>query len=75
MQKLYSGHPAFLTYGTGDDIDSANSQQLFLPGFLSDLFLCYDFAGSEELTALRDVVFAVSVCQQAEVTYTHITRG
>jgi hypothetical protein len=30
-------------------------------------------AGSEELTACRDGIFAVSVCQQAEVAYPHIT--
>jgi len=51
VQKLYSEHPAFLTDGTDSDIDSADSEQLFLPGFLSGFFFCYGFAGSEELTA------------------------
>jgi hypothetical protein len=50
MQKLYSEHPAFLTDGTSGDIDPADSQQLLLPGFLSDLFFCHGFADSEELT-------------------------
>ena len=45
-----SEHPAFLTDGTGRDIDPADSEQLFLPGFLSGLFFCYSFTGSEELT-------------------------
>jgi len=30
---------------------------------------------ADDLTACRDVVFAVSVCQQAEVAYSHIARG
>jgi hypothetical protein len=75
VQKLYSEHPAFLTDGTGGNVDPGDSEQLFLPGFLSDRFFCYSFAGSEKLTTSYDVVFASSVCQQAEVTYPYIASG
>jgi hypothetical protein len=64
-----------LTDGTESDIDPTDSDQLLLPGFLFDIFFCHGFAGSEELTTCRNVVFAVSVCQQAEVTYPYIARG
>jgi hypothetical protein len=64
-----------LTDWTTGNIDPADSEQLFLPSLLSDLFFCYGFAGSEALTAGCDVVFASSVCQQTEVTYPHIARG
>jgi len=62
-----------LTDGTASDIDPADPEQLLLPSFLSGAFFCHGLAGSEELTACRDGVFAVSVCQQAEVTYPHKT--
>jgi len=62
-----------LTDGTGRDIDPAESEQLFRPGFRFDLFFCCRFAGSKILTASCDIVFASSVCQQAEVTYPHKT--
>jgi hypothetical protein len=62
-----------LADGTGSDVDPADSEQLLLPSLLSGAFFCHGLAGSEELTACRNGVFAVSVCQQAEVTYPHIT--
>jgi hypothetical protein len=62
-----------LADGTDSDVDPADSDQLFLPGLLSGAFFCHGLAGSEELTACRDGVFAVSVCQQAEITYPHKT--
>ena len=75
MQKRNPEQPAFLTDWAGSDIDPADSEQLLLPRFLFDVFFCHGLAGSKELTACRDGVFAVSVCQQAEVTYPHITFG
>ena len=50
-QQRNSEHPAFLTDGTDSDVDPRDSEQLFLPGFLFDLFFCHGFAGSEELAA------------------------
>ena len=61
--------------GAGSDINPADSEKLFLPSLVSGAFLCHGLAGSEELTACRDGVFAVSVCQQAKVTNPHITFG
>ena len=75
VEKRNPQHPAFLTDETGRDIDPADSEQLFLPGFWFDLFFCYRFAGSKIRTASCDVVFASSVCQQAEVTNPHKTFG
>jgi len=62
-----------MTDRAGSDIDPADPEQLVLPSFLSGAFFCHGLAGSEELTACRDGVFAVSVCQQAEVTNPHKT--
>jgi hypothetical protein len=64
-----------MTDRAGSDIDPADSEQLFLPGFRFDLFFCYRFAGSKIRNASCDVVFASSVCQQAKVTNPHITFG
>jgi hypothetical protein len=50
-QELHPAHPAFLTDGTGRDIDSADSQHLFLPCLLSDVFFCGGFITAEDLTA------------------------
>jgi len=47
-QKLDPEHPAFLTDGAGHDIDPADSEQLFLPGFLSVVFLGYRFTVFED---------------------------
>ncbi len=62
-----------MTDRAGSDIDPADPEQLLLPSLLSGAFFCHGLAGSEELTACRDGVFAVSVCQQAEVAYPHKT--
>ena len=62
-----------MTDRAGSDIDPADPEQLLLPSLLFGAFFCHGLAGSEELTACRDGIFAVSVCQQAEVTYPHIT--
>jgi hypothetical protein len=75
VQKRNPEHPTFLTDGTYSDIDPTDPEQLLLPGFLSALFFCHGYAGFKELTACRDVVFAVTVCQQAEVTYPYIPGG
>jgi hypothetical protein len=47
-QKLDPDHPAFLTDGTGGDIDPADSEQLFLPGFLSVVFFGSRFTVFED---------------------------
>jgi hypothetical protein len=62
-----------LTDRAGSDIDPADPEQLLLPSLLSGAFFCHGLASSEELAACRDDVFALSVCQQAEVTYPHKT--
>jgi hypothetical protein len=72
MQKRNPEHPAFLTDGAGSDIDPADSEQLLLPSLLSGFFFYYSFTAYNLMT-YRNIVFAVSVCQQAEVTYPHIT--
>jgi len=64
-----------LTDGAGSDIDPADPEQLFLPGFYSGVFFCYRFTTVYHLTACRKVVFTFSVCQQAEVAYSDIARG
>jgi len=48
-EKLHCAHPSFLTDRTGRDIDPADSQQLFLPCLVSDVFSCYGFIATEEL--------------------------
>lgn len=75
MQQRHSEHLAFLTDGADSDVDPADSEQLFLPGFLPGFFFCYGFTSSKKLTARCDVVFSSSVCQQTEVTYPYIARG
>jgi hypothetical protein len=64
-----------LTDGTGGDINPADSEQLFLPGLRPDGFFDEGFSPAYDLTACRDVVFAGSVGQQAEMTYPYIVRG
>jgi len=54
---------------TGQDIDATDPEQSFLPGFRPDLFFGYGFIPSEELPTDAEVVFSVSVGQQAEVPY------
>jgi hypothetical protein len=61
-----------LADGTDIDIDPADPAQLFLPSLQLGVFFCYRFT-THNLPAYRNVVFAVSVCQQAEVTYPHKT--
>ena len=73
-QQRYPAHPSFLTYGTQGDIDPADPEELFLPGFYSGFFFCYRVTLVYHLTACREVVFAFSVCQQAEVAYSDIAR-
>ncbi len=48
-QKFYPEHPAFLTDGTGREIDPADSEQLFLPSLLSVIFFGFLFTVSEDL--------------------------
>jgi len=60
-----------MTDRAGSDIDPADPEQLLLPSLLSGAFFCHGLADSEELTACLDGGFSVSVCQQAEVTYSH----
>jgi len=74
-EKFCSAHSAFPTDGTDRDIDPANPEQLLLPGFLAGRFFCLGYSLTEERTAYRDGVFAVSVCQKAEVTYSDIPSG
>ncbi len=57
-----------MTGGTGGDIDPADSEQLFLPGFLSVVFFDSRFLVSEDLPTKGDLVFVVSIGQEAEVT-------
>ena len=64
-----------MTDGTESDIDPTDSDQLLLPGFLSDLFFCYGFVGPQDPTTYCDGIVPVSVCKQAEVTYPYIARG
>ena len=64
-----------MTDGTGRDINPGDSKQLFLPGLLPDVFFYDGFTTAYDLTACRNVVFTVFVCQQAEMTYPYIARG
>jgi len=64
-----------MTDRAGSDIDPADPEQLLLPSLVSGAFFCHGLADSKGFTACRDGVFAVSVCQQAEVTNPHITFG
>jgi hypothetical protein len=68
-------HPAFLTDRTDGDVDPADSQQLFLPGFLPAAFFCCGFAIAQDAAASGDVVSAVSVCEESEVPYAYKARG
>jgi len=58
-----------LTDRAGQDIDATDPEQSFLPGLRLDFFFDYSFIPSEELTTDAEVVFSVSVGQQAEVPY------
>ena len=73
VQKRNPGHPAFLADGTDIDVNPADSDQLFLPGLLSAVLFYYGFACPKDLTTYGDGSVPVSVCQQAEVAYPHIT--
>ena len=54
---------------TGQDINATDPEQSFLPGLRLDFFFGYSFIPSEELPTDAEVVFSVSVGQQAEVPY------
>ncbi len=60
-QELYGKHAALLADRTEGNINAANPEQLFLPGFLRVVFPGDWFPAIEQLTAKRDVVFSVSV--------------
>lgn len=64
-----------MTDRAGQDIDVTDPEQLFLPGLLLDFFFDYRFIPSEELPTDAEVVFSVSVGQQAEVTYSNKASG
>jgi hypothetical protein len=64
-----------LTDRAGQDIDVTDPEQLFLPGLRPDFFFDYRFIPSEELPTDAEVIFSVSVGQQAEVTYPHKASG
>jgi len=75
QEKFDGAHVPFLTDGTGKDIDPADPEQLFLPGFLSGNFFDEGLIVADHRPASGNVVLAVSVCQQAEVTNPDIPRG
>jgi hypothetical protein len=75
MQKRNPEHPPFLTNGTGSNIDPADPEQLLLPSLLICVFFCGSFSTTYNLTARRNVIFAVSIAEQAEVTNPYITFG
>jgi hypothetical protein len=64
-----------LTDRAGQDIDATDPEQLFLPGLRLDFFFDSRFIPSEELPTDAEVVFSVSVGQQAEVTYPDKASG
>jgi hypothetical protein len=64
-----------LTDRAGQDIDATDPEQSFLPGLRLDFFFDYSFIPSEELTTDAEVVFSVSVGQQAEVPYPDKASG
>jgi hypothetical protein len=74
-QKIYPEYCAFLANWTSSYINTADSEQLILPGLWSFFFFCYGFTTAKERTAYGDVVFTTSVCQQAEVSDAHISMG
>jgi hypothetical protein len=73
VQKRNPEHPTCLTDGAGSDINPADPEQLLLPSLLLGVFFYYGFFTTDNLPACGNVIFAASVCQQAEVTYPHIT--
>ena len=75
MQQRNPEHPAFLTDGAGSDIDPADPEQLLLPSLLTGVFFCGSFSTTYNLTARRNVIFAASIAEQAEVTNPYITFG
>ena len=64
-----------MTDRTGQDIEVTDPEQLFWPGLRPDFFFDYSFIPSEELTTGAEVVFSVSVGQQAEVPYPDKASG
>jgi hypothetical protein len=74
-QKLHTEYRAFLANRTNIDINTADSEQLILPGLWSFFFLWYGFTTAEKLTAEGDVVFTTSVCKKPEVSDAHISMG
>ena len=68
-QQRHLVHFAFLTDRAYREIYSTDSEQLFLPGLRHDLFFGDGFFPSKNFSTYGDVVFAVSVGQQTEVTY------
>ena len=62
-------HLTFLADRAGCDVDTADSEQLLLPGLRSLLVICNSLACAQEFTAYRDVIFTASVCQQSKVSY------
>jgi len=67
-------HLTFLADRAGCDVDTADSEQLLLPGLRSLLVICNSLACAQEFTAYRDVIFTASVCQQSKVSYPYKTR-
>jgi hypothetical protein len=49
-QQRYSAHPSFLTDGAEGDIDSTDSEELFLPCFFPIVLFGFGFNVSEDLT-------------------------
>jgi hypothetical protein len=72
VQKRNPEHPSCLTDGAGSDIDPADPEQLLLPSLLAGIAFCDRFTTADNLPTYGNVIFAASVCQQAEVTYPHI---
>jgi len=62
-QECHSDHLAFLTDGTDSDVDSADSDHLFLPSLLPSGRFCHSLTGSQDLTTYCDGVVSVSVRQ------------
>ena len=50
-QKLYPENRAFLADRTDSDINTADSEQLILPGLWFFFFIYYGFTTANELTA------------------------
>jgi hypothetical protein len=50
-QKLYHEYRALLANRTYSDINTADSEQLILPGLWFIFFICYSITTANELTA------------------------